>query len=221
MGIRSGFSSLCAVILLSAAIILSAGIPSHAVGLGVSVYGCFGDGDIDSTRNDWYTDNKIEKKGNAEYSKYGIGLVFETSPFDRRFSFRLNPGVGLGHISKSFVRKEYDHDTGALLSTETIKQNHDVIDYNLNAKFCIKALMRDNFNIWVGPSVVLGKSRDFDKHYNDFYFGGGAAAGVNVGLTDSVYFTAGPSINILYSGNSDIDLVYWDCRVDIGMMMNL
>jgi hypothetical protein len=166
-------------------------------------------------------ETKIEKKGTARYTNYGLGLVFETSPFNRRFSFRVTPGIGYGRISKKYTRKEYDDETNSLMSSEKVKQNYNVVDFNVTSKFCFKVLMRDNFNIWIGPMVKFGKSRDYGEDYNDFCFGGGVTAGMNIRLNNLVYLTASPSACILYSGNSKVDLVYWEYRGDVGVMMSL
>lgn len=209
------------MVLLSAGIMVAVSTPSDAMGLGVTAYGSFGSGDIDKTSNDWITDNKIEKKGTAEYKNYGIGLVFETSPFSRRFSFRMTPGFGFGRISKKYTRKEYDDETNLLISSEKVTQNYNVVDLNMTSKFCFKLMMRDKYNIWIGPMVKFGKSRDYDKDYNDYCFGGGVTAGMNIRLNDLVYLTASPSACILYSGNSRVDLVYWEYRGDVGVMTSL
>lgn|GEM_PF-2980130 len=216
-GLRRSF----VLVLLSVGILLVMGTPSHAVGLGVAVYGGNGYGEIEKSYDDWATDNRIEKKGTARYINYGLGLVFETSPFSRRFSFRITPGLGLGRISKKYTRKEYDTDTDTMVSTEKVKQKYNVVDFNLTSKFCFKVMMRDNFNIWIGPMVKIGKSRDYGRDYNDFSFGGGVTAGMNIRLTNLVYLTASPSACILYSGNSRVDLIYWEYRGDVGVMTSL
>lgn len=213
-----GFKGIASVVIMSAVILISICADSYAMGLGSTAYCSYGSGEIDKTSKEYFSDNKVEKKGTAKYGLCGIGLVLESNPFNERFSFRMTPGVGFGRISKKYTRKEYNDETKTIISTDKVTQKYNVFDVNLTAKFSFKVLMRDNFNIWVGPMARIGKCRDNSKDYNDYMFGGGVTAGTNIRMTEMVYLTASPSACILYSGNSKVDLLYADCRIDIGVM---